>query len=68
MNPLQEAMDYWDGFGVQIEWYTRVYGAVGIVGSDLDALQIMTITIDGNGVAHTECAEPTFFSTGGPEI
>ncbi len=65
---LQAEMAFWDGFGVQIEWFIRGDGlsALGIVG-EADNLQIMTIDmLDGR--PHTMHTGPVEFSTGGVEI
>lgn len=66
---LADEMTYWEGFGVQIEWFIAPIGvsAVGIVG-DADNMQIITIDVDHDSEIRTQHTERVEFSTGGPEI
>lgn len=68
MNALQAEMAYWDGFGVQAEWFIKPdgSGALAVFG-DADNMQILAIDVI-DSVAHTQCTEQVEFSTGGPEI
>lgn len=68
-DALRDEMAYWDGFGVQAEWFIRADGraALGVIG-DADDMEIMSIDIDERGVAHTQSTGLVEFSTGGPEI
>ena len=65
-------MEFWNGYGVRIEWFISHDGtsALGVVGATAlgDDVQIMALDDHGDGDIVVSCTDAVEFSTGGPEI